>query len=163
MALSEKMEKALNDQINAELFSSYLYQAMAADFQAKNWKGFAAWLRAQAGEEQGHAMKFAKYVEDRLGRVTLKAIAEPPAEWASPLAAFEAVAEHEAKVTGLINKLVALAAAEKDNATSILLQWFVTEQVEEEAHADDIVQKLRRIKDSVHGLFMLDSILGQRK
>jgi len=163
MALSKKMEKALNDQINAELYSSYLYQAMAADFQAKNWKGFAHWMRVQAGEEQGHAMKFAKYVEDRLGRVTLRAIEAPPAEWATPLAAFEAVAEHEAKVTSLINKLVELAAAEKDNATSILLQWFVTEQVEEEANADEIVQKLRLIKDSVHGLFMLDSILGQRK
>ena len=136
---------------------------MAADFQAKNWKGFAHWMRVQAGEEQGHAMKFAKYIEERLGRVTLREIAAPPAEWATPLAAFEAGQEHEAKVTGLINKLVNLAAAEKDNATSILLQWFVTEQVEEEANADDIVQKLRLIKESVHGLFMLELNPGPAK
>jgi len=160
--LSKKMEAALNKQVNAELFSSYLYLAMAADFEARNLPGIAHWLRAQAREENGHGMKFYGYINDRRGRVTLAAIAAPQAEWASPLAAFEAVLGHEEKVTGLINNLVALAAEEKDNATSVLLQWFVTEQVEEEKNADAIVQQLKMIGDSPHGLIMLDRALAQR-
>ena len=160
--LSKKMEAALNKQVNAELFSSYLYLAMAADFEARNLPGIAHWLRAQAREENGHGMKFYGYINDRRGRVTLAAIAAPQAEWASPLAAFEAVLGHEEKVTGLINNLVALAAEEKDNATSVLLQWFVTEQVEEEKNADGIVQQLKMIGDSPHGLIMLDRALAQR-
>ncbi|HUT36864.1 MAG TPA: ferritin [Planctomycetota bacterium] len=160
--LSKKMEDALNKQVNAELFSSYLYLAMAADFEAKNLPGFAHWLKVQAKEENGHAMKFYGYINDRRGRVTLTAIAAPPAEWATPLAAFEAVLAHEEKVTGLIKGLVELAAKERDNATSVLLQWFVTEQVEEEKNADAIVQQLKRIGDSAHGLILLDRALAQR-
>ncbi|HPD15244.1 MAG TPA: ferritin [Planctomycetota bacterium] len=160
--LSKKMEEALNKQVNAELFSSYLYLAMAADFEAKNLPGFAHWLKLQAKEENGHALKLYEYINDRRSRVTLAAIAAPPAEWATPLAAFEAVLAHEQKVTGLINKLVELAAAEKDNATGILLQWFVTEQVEEEKNADAIVAQLKMIGESPHGLIMLDRALAQR-
>ena len=160
--LSKKMEEALNKQVNAELFSSYLYLAMAADFEAKNLPGIAHWLKAQAKEENGHAMKFYEYINDHRGRVTLAAIAAPPAEWATPLAAFEAVLAHEQKVTGLISGLVALAAEEKDNATGVLLQWFVTEQVEEEENADAIVQQLKMIGDKAHALTMLDRALAQR-
>jgi len=160
--LSKKMEEALNKQVNAELFSSYLYLAMAADFEAKNLPGFAHWLKLQAKEENGHALKLYEYINNRRSRVTLAAISAPPAEWATPLAAFEAVLAHEQKVTGLINKLVELAAAEKDNATSIVLQWFVTEQVEEEKNADAIVAQLKMIGESPHGLIMLDRALAQR-
>lgn len=160
--LSKKMEEALNKQVNAELYSSYLYLAMAADFEAKNLPGFAHWLEVQAKEENGHAMKFYEYINDRRGRVKLAAIAAPPAEWASPLAAFEAVLAHEQKVTGLINDLVELAAKEKDTATGVFLQWFVTEQVEEEKTADAIVAQLKMIGDKGHGLIMLDRALAQR-
>jgi len=160
--LSKKMEEALNKQVNAELFSSYLYLAMAADFEAKNLPGFAHWLKLQAQEENGHAMKFYEYINDRRGRVTLGAIAAPPAEWDSPLAAFEAVLAHEGKVTGLINGLVELADAENDVATGIMLQWFVSEQVEEEKSADAIVQQLKMIGDRTQGLLMLDRALAQR-
>ena len=160
--LSKKMEEALNKQVNAELFSSYLYLAMAADFEAKNLPGIAHWLGLQAKEENGHGMKFYGYINDRRGRVTLAAIAAPQAEWATPLAAFEAVLAHEEKVTGLINGLVALAAEEKDNATSVLLQWFVTEQVEEEKNADAIVAQLKMVGDKPHALIMLDRALAQR-
>jgi len=160
--LSKRVEEALNKQVNTELFSSYLYLAMAADFEAKNFPGIAHWLKVQAKEENGHGMKFYEYISDRRGRIALAAIAAPQAEWATPLAAFEAVLAHEEKVTGLINALVALAAEVKDNATAVLLQWFVTEQVEEEKNADAIVQQLKRIGDSPHGLIMLDRALAQR-
>ena len=160
--LSKKMEEALNKQVNAEMFSSYLYLAMAVDFEAKNFGGFAKWLEVQSKEEMGHAMKFVKHIQDRRGRVTLAAIAEPPAEWDTPLAAFQAVLGHEKKITGLVNGLVELAAKEKDNATGVALQWFVTEQVEEEKNADLIVEQLKKIGDSFHGLMMLNSVLGQR-
>jgi len=160
--LSKKMEEALNKQLNAELFSSYLYLAMAACFEARNLPGIAHWLEVQAKEEYGHAMKFYGYINDRRGRVTLAAIAAPPAEWPTPLAAFEAVLAHEQKVTGLIHGLVELAAQEKDPAAGVFLQWFVSEQVEEEKSADAIVAQLKMIGDSPHGLIMLDRALAQR-
>ncbi len=160
--LSKKMEEALNKQVNAELFSSYLYLAMAADFEAKNLPGFAHWLKVQAKEETGHAMKFFEYINDRRARVALAAIAGPQAAWKTPLAAFEEVLSHEQKVTGLINGLIELAAKEKDPATVVLLQGFATEQVEEEKNADAIVAQLRMIGDSAHGLIMLDRALAQR-
>jgi len=161
--IAKKMQDALNEQINAELYSSYLYLAMAADFEAKNLKGFAHWMEVQANEEAGHAKKFYDFVLDRGGRVALKAIAAPPAEWKSPLAAFEEVYAHEQKVTALIHKLVELAAEERDHAASVMLQWFVSEQVEEEANACEILEKLRLIKDHSQGLLMLDGHLAQRK
>ena len=160
--LSKKMVEALNDQINAELYSSYLYLSMAAHFEGVNLKGIANWMRVQAQEEDFHAKKFFQYVLDRQGKVILQAIAEPPNKWKSPLAAFEAVYEHETKVTGLINKLATLAQKEEDHATGVLLHWFINEQVEEEANADGIVQKLKLIGDNSSGLFLLDQELAAR-
>jgi len=163
MVIKEKMQKAVNKQINAELYSSYLYLAMAAHFEANNLLGFAQWLEVQAKEENTHAMKFYKYVIERGGKVTLTEIAAPPLEWKSPLAAFETVYAHELKVTALINDLLKLAKEEGDSATELLLQWFIDEQVEEEANAMLIVEKLKLIKDSSQGLLMLDKELGERK
>ncbi len=161
--LSDKMEEALNKQINAEWYSAYLYRSMAAYFLNQNLKGFAHWMQVQAGEEQGHGQKFFDYINDRTGKVVLTAIIAPPAEWKSPTAAFEAVYAHEQKVTGLINDLVDKAKKENDYATQAMLQWFVNEQVEEEANAYEILEKLKMIKDSAQGLFMMDAVLAQRK
>ena len=160
--ISERMQEALNRQLNAELYSSYLYLSMAAYFQDLNMAGFANWMRVQAQEEDMHAMKFYNFINERGGRVLLKAIDGPPTEWDSPLATFEAVLEHEQKVTGLINDLVELALAEHDHATNIFLQWFVTEQVEEEDSANDVIQQIKMIGQAEGGLFMLDRELGQR-
>lgn len=160
--MKESVEKALNNQINAELQSAYLYLSMSAYFESINLKGFANWMRIQAQEEAGHAMRFFKFIFDRNGRVTLSSIDEPKGTWKSPLDAFENVYSHEQKVTGLINGLVDLAKKENDHATENFLQWFVGEQVEEEASALEIVEKLRFIKDSANGLLRLDSELAKR-
>ena len=160
--IGKKMLDAINEQINAELYSAYLYQAMAADFEVKNLKGFAHWMEVQAKEEQGHAKKMYDFLVDRGGRVVLKAIAAPPAEWKGAGAVFEEVYAHEQKVTGLIHKLVELARAENDHAAEVFLAWFVTEQVEEEAHASEISEKLKLVKDHAQALLMMDSLLGQR-
>jgi len=160
--MQKKMLKTLNGQINAEMYSSYLYLAMEAYFQSVSLKGFAAWMRAQAQEELMHAMKFYDFTNERGGKVTLEAIAKPETAWTSPLAVFEAVLKHEQHVTSLVNDLVDLAISEKDHATNNFLQWFVSEQVEEEASASEIVEKLRLIKDNTSGLFMMDAELGKR-
>ena len=160
--ISKKMEDALNKQVNAELYSAYLYLSMAACFESMNLPGFANWMRVQTQEETTHAMKIYDYICERGGRVMLKAIEAPPANWKSPLAAFEAALKHEQKVTGLINNLVNLAVAGKDHATQIFLQWFVSEQVEEEKSADEIVQKLNLTKNMPGALYMLDKEMGQR-
>lgn len=160
--LKETIQKAINNQINAEMYSSYLYLSMEAYFQSINLDGFAAWMRAQVQEELMHAMKFYNFVHERSGQVTLEAIAKPDAAWTSPLAAFEAILKHEQHVTSLINDLVDLAISEKDHATNIFLQWFVTEQVEEEASVGAVVEKLRMIQDNPSGLFMMDAELGKR-
>lgn len=160
--LSSNMKKALNDQINAELYSAYLYLSMAAYFEDTNLPGMAGWMKAQAQEEVGHAMKFYSYVFDRDSKVELKAIDGPKTKWASPLAAFEDAYKHEQKVTGLIHKLVDLANKEKDHATRSFLNWFVDEQVEEEASTKMIAERLKVIGDSKPGLFMLDRELGGR-
>ncbi|WP_448384178.1 ferritin [Desulfosoma sp.] len=160
--LSEKMAKALNDQINAELYSSYLYFAMAAYCRDVGLNGCARWMEAQALEELSHAVKFYHFVAERGGRVVLSAIEAPPTTWASPLAVFEDVAKHENKVTGLIHHLVDVAIAEKDHATNNFLQWFVAEQVEEEASVGEIVQQMKLMGEAQGGLFMLDRELGQR-
>ena len=159
----KKMEDALNKQINAEFYSSYLYLAMAADFEAKNLPGFANWMKVQAQEEWGHGMKMYKYLNEQNGAVTLAALEGPPAAWKSPLDVFEATYQHEQEVTGRIHDLVTLAIGEKDYATQIFLQWFVSEQVEEEANAFALVEKLKVIGDSPQGLFMLEAHLAQRK
>lgn len=160
--ISEKMQEALNGQLNAELYSSYLYLSMAAYFQHINLGGFAAWMRVQAQEELVHVMKYYDFINERGGRVVLRPVEGPPAEWESPLAAFEAAYEHEQKVSGLINDLVERALEERDHASNIFLQWFVTEQVEEEDTANGVVQKIKLMGDARGGLFMLDQELGQR-
>ena len=161
--ITDKMQAALNAQMNAEMYSSYLYLSMAAYFESRNLQGFAHWMHQQAKEEWVHAMKFYKFINDRMGRVIVREIEAPKTEWASPLEVFEDVAAHEAKVTALIGKLVEQAAAEKDHATAVFLNWFVQEQVEEEASADYIVQTLRAVGDSVGGLYQLDHRLGKRE
>ena len=160
--ISEKMQEALNGQLNAEIYSSYLYLSMAAYFQHINLGGFAAWMRVQAQEELVHVMKYYDFINERGGRVVLKPVEGPPAEWESPLAAFEAAYEHEQKVSGLINDLVERALEERDHASNIFLQWFVTEQVEEEDTANGVVQKIKLMGDARGGHFMLDQELGQR-
>lgn len=160
--LSEKMIKALNDQVNAELYSAYIYLAMSAYFEDLNLPGAASWMRHQAEEEVEHAMKFFDFINERRGRVVLSAVDRPQAEWESPLAAFEEAFKHEQYVTGRIHSLVELAQAEKDFATASFLTWFVDEQVEEEASVDAIVERLRLIEGAKHGLFMIDRELAQR-
>ena len=160
--LKEKMLAAFNKQINAEMYSAYLYLSMEAYFQSINLTGFANWMRVQTQEEMMHAMKFYDFVFERGGKVTLEAIDKPPFSWESPLAAFKEVLKHEQHVTSLINDLVDLAIKEKDHASNIFLQWFVTEQVEEEASADAVIQRLKLAKDNASGLFMIDAELGQR-
>jgi len=160
--LDQKVENAINDQINAELYSAYLYYSMAAYFESLSLKGFAHWMRVQALEEMSHVQKFFSYINDRGGRVVLQPIEAPLSEWASPLAIFEATYAHEVQVTGLINRLMDLALAESDHASCHFLQWFVGEQVEEEASADEIVQKLKLVNKTEGGLFLLDQEMDKR-
>jgi len=160
--ISKKMEDALNEQVNAELYSSYLYLSMESYFKSQNLNGFANWMRIQTQEEVAHATKIYDFINERGGRVILKAIEGPPTEWDSALVVFKAVYEHEQKVTGLINDLVDLAIKEKDHATNSFLQWFVNEQVEEESTADEIMQQLKMMENAPGGMFMFDRELGQR-
>ena len=160
--ISETMRTAINEQINKELYSSYLYLSMASYFADKNLVGFATWLRVQVEEERGHGMKFFDYLVDRSGRVFLNAIETPRSEWKSSLEAFKEVQSHEAKVTASINALYELALKEKDYPTQVLLQWFITEQVEEEKNAAEIVQQLELIDAHGTAVLMLDHQLGKR-
>ena len=141
--LSDNMQAALNKQLNAELYSGYLYLSMNAYFKALNLDGFANWMYYQAQEELTHGMKFYDFINQRGGQVSLAQIEAPPTSWESPLAVFEATLAHEQKVTGLINDLMEVALTERDHATQIFLQWFVSEQVEEEASAGEIVDAIR--------------------
>jgi ferritin len=161
--LSKKIENAINKQINAELWSAYLYLSMSAYFESIHLGGFANWMRVQAQEEVGHAMRFYNHVIERRNRISVAAIAAPPVNWKSPLNAFEDAFKHEQKVTGMINDLANMASAEKDHATANMLQWFIDEQVEEELSTDAIVQKLKMIGANTGGLYMLDHELSQRK
>jgi ferritin len=160
--ISKNMEKALNEQINAEMYSAYLYLSMESYFRSLDLSGFANWMRVQVQEEMMHAMKIYDFVDARGGRIILKSIAAPQTEWKSPLAVFEATYKHEQKVTGLINELVSLAIKEKDHATHTFLQWFVNEQVEEESSADKIIQQMKMMEEAPGGMFMLDRELGLR-
>ncbi|MGZ7119631.1 MAG: ferritin [Methanobacterium sp.] len=160
--LKERVLKALNSQLNAELYSAYLYLSMEAYFESMDLAGFANWMRAQSQEELMHAMKLYDYIVRRGERVSLTTIDEPQFEWDSPLAVFEHVYAHEQKVTGLINQLVDLSVSESDHATTNFLQWFVAEQVEEEESSNGVLQKIKLAGDSKSGLFMLDSELAQR-
>jgi ferritin len=156
------VEEALNDQIRKEFYSSYLYLSMAAQFESMNMKGFAHWMQVQASEETKHGMKIYGHVNERNGKVTLQAIEAPPSQWKSAKEIFTQAYKHEQKVTESINKIVELARAEKDNATEIFLQWFVNEQVEEEASTNEIIKKLELIGDSGPARIMLDAELGKR-
>jgi ferritin len=160
--LTPDMQQRLNDQLNAELYSSYLYLSMAAYFEASDLDGFANWMRVQAREELVHALKFFDFISSRGGRVVLQPVEGPPTDWQSAADAFEEVYRHEQKVTGLINALASSAVAESDHATNTFLQWFVNEQVEEEESANRVLRNLRLIGGDGTGLLMLDRELAQR-
>jgi len=160
--INAKVEKAINEQIKNELYSGYMYLAMAAELVANDWPGMGHWMRKQAGEELEHALKLYDYLNERGGRVELYAIDQPPKEYGGPLAIFEKAYAHEQLVTSLINKLFETAAAEKDYATQSMLQWFIDEQVEEEANASAIVAQLELAGEKGSVLLMLDRALGER-
>jgi ferritin len=160
--IKKRMQDAMNDQIQHEMGSAYLYLAMAADFHAKGLDGMAQWMEVQAQEEMTHAMRFFRHIDERNGRVELKALAAPQKEWASPVAAFEAAYAHEQFITARIDDLVKIAREENDNAAAIMLQWFVSEQVEEEANATKVVDLLKLVGTSGQGLLMVDRELGAR-
>jgi ferritin len=160
--LSKTMQKGLNDQIQKEFYSSYLYLAMSACCEANNLPGSAKWTQAQSREEYGHAMKLYAYVNDRGGRTILEALPKPPAEYRSMLDIFKKVLEHEKHVTASIHKLYAQAVKENDYASQVALQWFVSEQVEEEKNATAIVEQIQAVGDSKGSLMYIDRALGKR-
>lgn len=161
--LDEKTQAALNEQINAELHSSYIYLSMSAYFESENLRGFAHWMRVQSNEETTHGHMFFDYINERGGRVSLTKIDAPEINWKSPLDAFQDAYQHEKYISKRIDDLVAHSRGLKDNATENFLQFFVREQVEEEANADEIVQQLKRIGDNPTALFLLDRELAKRK
>jgi len=160
--MNKKIEQAFNDHLNAEFFSSYLYLSMANCFTAKNLDGMASWMRLQAEEERGHGMKFLDFIHQRGGRVLLQQINQPQLDWASPLEAFQDAYNHELEISKRIGALVDLATKENDHAAVNFLQWFVGEQVEEEANALAVVDKLKMVGDNVMGILTMDGRLGQR-
>jgi len=162
MKISDKMQAAMNQQMRREFGAYYLYLAMSAWFAFRNFDGFAAWMRAQAGEEAAHAMRFFDYVNDRGGEITLLALDQPKASWKGVLSVFEAARAHEVGVSTGIHKLYALALAEKDYASQAMLQWFITEQVEEEKTVREIVAKFHMVKNDSAALLDLDRELGGR-
>jgi ferritin len=161
--MDKKLQKALNDQIKHELYSAYIYLAMAAYFETKNLPGFAHWMKIQYKEEVSHAMKFFEFLNDRGARVLLQAIPQPALEFSSSLEVFEETLKHEQKVTNLINALYDLAKKINDHASVVFLQWFVSEQVEEEKNATVIIQTLKMIKSEGAPLIMLDRELAKRE
>jgi ferritin len=162
MSINKNIQDAINDQINAEMFSAYLYLSMAAWFEFHNLPGFGNWMTVQAQEEMAHAKIFYNYVIERGGQVILKAIDAPSTDWSGPEAIFAEAYAHEQKVTARINALMDLARKENDHASVIRFEWFVTEQVEEEASVDKVIQKLKMVGDNSQGLFMIDNELGTR-
>jgi len=161
--IGKRMQDAMNEQIKHELESAYLYLAMVAYFRGEGLDGMASWMEVQTQEEVAHAIRFFNHINERGGRVELKGLAQPQEKWASPLAAFEAAYEHERFITDKINELMKIADEENDNAAKIMLQWFVSEQVEEEDSTKKVVDLLKRVGDSGHGLIMVDRELGMRK
>jgi len=161
--IKKNVQDALNQQINEELYSAYLYLAMAAQFAEMNLGGFSHWMEKQATEEMEHAMKFYRYLNERGGRVELKPINGPQIEWDSAAKMMSDSLDHEQHITGCIHNLVDLATREKDYATMNMLQWFVDEQVEEEASVSEIVEKLNLIGNHGQAIFMLDRELGARQ
>jgi len=160
--LNEKMQDAINEQINAEMYSAYLYLSMSAYFESEGLSGFAKWMRVQYDEEVFHAMKFFDYISERGGRVHLKAIEMPKHEWNSVIDVFTETLNHERHVSSLINNLVDLSIELKDHATNQMLQWFVEEQVEEESTAETILDELKLIGEAKSGLFMMNREMSQR-
>jgi ferritin len=160
--VSKKMIDTLNNHLNEEFYSSYLYLSMASYFEENNLKGFAQWFKIQSQEEYGHGMKFYSFIIQVGGKVTLKAIKAPKTTWKSIIEVFAETLAHEKHITGLINKIVGQAMQEKEYATNNFLQWFVNEQVEEEATVEEIINKLEMIGDAKSGLFMMDRELGAR-
>lgn len=158
-----KLKEGLNDQIKNELYSAYLYLSMAAYFESKNLPGFAHWMKVQAKEELSHAMKMFEFIVDLGEAITLKAIDQPPANFSSPTDVFEKTLEHEKKITAMINNLVNLAREANDNPSTIMLQWFINEQVEEEKTASYIFETLKTIKEGTPAIIMLDRELGKRE
>ena len=156
------MQDALNEQINKEMFSAYLYLSMSSHFTSSGLKGFANWMMVQYKEETDHAMKFYNYLQSQGAEVKLLAIEEPASKWDSPLAAFKATYQHEQFITKSINELADLADSLRDRATLSLLDWYITEQIEEEENDREIIDRLTLIGDNTHGLFMLDKELAQR-
>lgn len=160
--IHSKLEQVINQQINAELYSAYLYLSMAAYFESINLPGFANWMRVQFEEEQFHGLKFYNYLISRGGRVKLEAIEAPQFEWKSPLEVFEHTLEHEKHVTALLNNIAEVAEVEKDRATRNLMVWFIDEQVEEESNAEKIINELKMIGGEGHGMLMLDREFSTR-
>ena len=160
--ISKRLEEAINAQINAEMWSAYLYLSMSSYCYNAGYTGMANWFAIQFKEEQDHAQIFINYLQSRGGRVLLRAIDAVDTEWASHLAAFEHTLQHEEKVTSLINNLMAIAVEEKDFASQSRLQWFIDEQVEEEENATDIIQKLRMLNGNGYGMYQLDQELAAR-
>ena len=159
---SEKLTKEMNLQIKHELYSAYLYLSMASHFDANNLKGFSHWMKFQAKEELEHGMKFYEYLNSRGAKVNLEEIDQPPLEFGDPLEIFAMVLEHEKSVTDRINLLYGIAIDDKDYASQSFLNWFVDEQVEEEEHAAEILDTLKKVGDKSTALFMLDHSLGER-
>ncbi|NTV91909.1 MAG: ferritin [Chlorobiaceae bacterium] len=160
--LSKSLQQAFNEQINHEMASAYLYLSMAAYAESRSLPGFASWMKLQTKEEMGHAMKLYKFVNERGGRVTLKAIDAPPSDFSSPTGLFEEVLKHERQITALINKLYEAALEAKDYAAQVLLHWFIQEQVEEEASASEILETLKMAGEKGHALIMMDRQLARR-
>ena len=160
--LKKKIQTAFNKQLNAEVYSAYLYWSMSAHFESLNLKGFASWMRIQALEEMTHAEKFFNFINERDGRVTLTQIESPKTEWNSTPEVFQDAYAHEQKITGMINELSNLAASSKDHAAHNFLEWFVAEQVEEENTVRTIVDQLKLVGDNGVGQFILDGQLAQR-
>jgi ferritin len=161
--ISQTVQDAINDQINHEFYAAYLYLSMSGHSETCNLPGFASWMRAQAQEEVAHAVKLFDFINDRGGKVILKPVDGPPTDFKSPLDVFENALKHEQKVTGMINKLYETAAAANDFASQVALQWFITEQVEEEKSADLIVEQLKMIGGDRPALLILDREMGARK
>jgi ferritin len=160
--MNAKLQEAFNKQLNLEMYSAYLYLSMSAYFEGTSFKGMASWMRLQAQEEVGHAMRFYKFITDRGGRVTLAQIDAPKTQWKSPLEAFEDSYKHECKITGAINDEMILAMAEKDHAAHTFLEWLINEQVEEEATVSTIIDQLKLVGDNGMALFLIDQELSKR-
>jgi len=160
--LNKIIDTAFNEQINKEFFSGYLYLSMASDLEEKNLKGFSHWMKIQAQEELLHALKLFDYIHERAGRVILEQIKKPQTKWDSPLKIFENAYNHELSITKSIHALLELSEKEKDPASSAFLQWYIKEQVEEEANALEVLNKLKLIKGSGSAIYMLDKELGSR-